>query len=97
MHLSFLNIVAIVLTYVVFGYIGYRTSRRFKRPVSVVTWLVIVFVTFAVSFFAESAILIGGGEFIVRFNQAFQAVGVGIIIGLATRELRTKLAPNRTT
>jgi uncharacterized membrane protein YbhN (UPF0104 family) len=94
MHLSFLNIVAIIFTYVVFGYLGYSISKRFRRPVSLATWLVVVFVTFFASFFAPSAILIGGGEFIVHINEALQAIGVGIIIGLATREIRIKLVSN---
>ena len=62
--------------------------------VSLATWLVVVFVTFFASFFMSSAILIGGGEFIVHINEALQAIGVGIIIGLATREIRIKVTSN---
>ena len=94
MHLSFPNIVSIIFTYVIFGFVGYRISGRFRRPVSLATWLVIVFLTFFASFFAPSAILIGGGKFIVHINEALQAIGVGIIIGLATREIRMKPASN---
>jgi len=86
-----LQILSLIFTYLVFGYLGYRLSGKFKRPVSLVTWFVLVIATLLAMYTMPRAILVGAFEFRVLINHALQAVGVGIIIGLATREIRIKV------
>ncbi|MCX6132699.1 MAG: hypothetical protein NTU47_02700 [Ignavibacteriales bacterium] len=95
MHPSFFSILSIAFTYPVFGYLGYKVSRKFKRPVSLAIWIVLVLATFTCSFFSPGAILIGIGEFLIHINEALQAIGIGIIIGLTAREIRIKFAANQ--
>jgi hypothetical protein len=85
-----LQILALIITYVVFGLLGYRLSKRFKRPVSVVTWVVLVLLALLAIGIMPGATLIGAGKVGIHINFALQAIGVGIIIGLAAREIRSK-------
>jgi hypothetical protein len=95
MQFSALQILAIVFTYVVFGLLGYRLSRKFKRPVAPVTWIVLVVLSLGAIQIAPGATIIGAGNVGIHFNYAFQAIGVGIIIGLVTREMRLRQAESR--
>ena len=85
-----LQILALIITYVVFGLLGYRLSKRFKRPVSLVTWVVLVLLTLLAIGIMPGATLIGAGKVGIHINFALQAIGVAIIIGLAAREIRLK-------
>ena len=94
MQFSFLQVLAIIITYLLFGFLGYRISGKIKRPVSMVIWIVLVPVTLATPF-APGAILIGGGDFNIYINFSLQAIGLGMILGLATREIRIKFGEKR--
>jgi hypothetical protein len=96
MQLTFVNILAIVFTYLAFGYLGFRWSKRFKRPISLAVWLVAVLAAIGSIAIAPGAILLGVGEFIIHFNEALQAIGLGIIVGLATREIRLRFTTHGT-
>jgi len=91
MHFTFVTILSLAFTYLVFGYLGYKASHQFKRPVTPLIWIVLVLASFACSFFSPGAMLIGGGGFNIYINEALQAIGIGILIGLIARELRLKL------
>jgi hypothetical protein len=91
MDLSPLQIFSLVFTYLVFGFLGFRLSRRFKTPVTLLTWIELVVATILAMYVMPNAILIGIFEFKILINNALQAIGVGIIIGLATREIRLKV------
>ena len=91
MHLTPLQIVALIFTYLVFGFVGYRLSRKFKSPVTLLTWIAVVLATVLAMNFMPNAILIGVFEFQIMINNALQSIGIGIIIGLATREMRLKM------
>ena len=93
MELSPLDIVAIIVTYVVFGSLGYRISRKFKRPIGLGTWITAVLATFFAGYIlpGPNSYLISGFGFNFYVSTSLQAVGVGIVIGLAMRELKLKL------
>ncbi len=93
MKVSILEVSAIAFTYLFFGWLGIEISKKLRAPVSIGTWIALVLLTFVVTGF-----LLGPGGLLVQIigfniyvNSAFQAIGVGIIIGLATRELRRKV------
>ena len=92
MEFSLLDIIAIIVTYVVFGFVGYRLSQKFKRPVHVITWIVTVIATFLAGYIlpGQNSYLISGFGFNIYVSTSFQAIGVGIVIGLAIRELKLK-------
>jgi len=89
------GIIALLLTYLVFGAIGYRIAKKFRRPIALATWVSVIVLTIASGFVMVSAILLGIDDFKIYVNTTLQAIGVGIIIGLATRELRLKLTDNK--
>jgi hypothetical protein len=91
MDLSPLQIFSLVFTYLVFGFLGYRLSRKFKRPVTLLTWIELIIATVLAMYVMPNAILIRMFDFEILINHALQAIGVGIIIGLATREIRLKV------
>lgn len=90
MQFSFFQVLAIFLTYLLFGFLGYWISRKIKRPVSMAIWFVIVIATLAAPFIRPEVILLGIDEFRVFLNFTLQAIGLGMILGLATREIRIK-------
>jgi multidrug transporter EmrE-like cation transporter len=94
MHPTVFTVLSLAITYLVFGYLGYKVSKKFKRPVSLAVWIVMVVATFTCSFFSPGAMLIGGAGFSIHINEALQAIGIGIIIGLTAREIRIKFAAN---
>jgi amino acid transporter len=91
MDLTPLQITALVVTYLLFGFLGFRLSRKFKRPVSPLTWSVLIVATVLAMGVMPGAILIGAFEFRILINHSLQAIGVGVIIGLSTREIRIKV------
>lgn len=98
MQVSFLDILALVSAYAVFGFLGFRVSKRFKRPVSLATWITLIVVTFAVACYllGPNSFLVSVFGFNIYINSSLQAIGVGIIIGLATREIRLKVEGKNT-
>lgn len=90
MDLSPLQIFSLVFTYLVFGFIGYRLSGKFKRPVTLLTWIGLVLATLIAMYVLPTVVLFRFFDFEIPTNTALQAIGVGMIIGLATRELRLK-------
>lgn len=90
MDLSSLQIFSLIFTYLVFGFLGYRLSSRFKTPVTLLTWIELIVATVLAMYVMPNAILIRVFEFEILINKALQAIGVGIIIGLATRKIRVK-------
>ena len=95
MELSLLDIIAIAVTYIVFGFVGYRLSNKFNRPVHLLTWIGLVLGTFLVGyiFMGQNSYLISIFGFNLYFSTSLQAIGVGIVIGLAMRELKLKFDP----
>ncbi len=91
MDLTPLQISALVFTYLVFGFLGFRLSKKFKRPVTLLTWIALIIATVLAMFVMPNAIFIGVFEFQILINHSLQAIGVGIIIGLATREIRLNI------
>lgn len=90
MQFSFFQVLAIIFTYLLFGFFGYRVSARIKRPVALAIWIVLVIATLASPFVMPGAILLGIDDFRIYINFSLQAIGLGMIIGLATREIRIK-------
>ncbi len=90
MNQSIFQLISLCVTYVLFGYCGYRLSKRFKRPFSLLTWAILVLATLGAITFMRSALLVGFFELKIFVNTAVQALGVGIIIGLAAREIMAR-------
>ena len=92
MQISIIDAMFLVLTYLIFGFVGFQLSRRFRRPVITWTWVVLIIVTIASSTFMVGARFLGVGTLGIYVNTTLQAIGIGIILGLATRETRIRLS-----
>ena len=90
MPVLFLHIFALLITLLVFGSIGYRLSKRMKSPVSAVTWILLVLFTLLAGSFIRLGILLGIFEFKIYASYSLMALGIGMIIGLGTREIRLR-------
>lgn len=90
MSFLILRVLALLITLLVFGSIGYRLSQRMKSPVSLATWIILVLFTLFVGTFTNLGILVGFFQFRIFASCALTALGVGAIIGLATREIRRR-------
>ena len=88
-----IDVIALALTYLIFGTIGYLVSKKLRRPIGLLTWIELILTTLAIVFVMPNSIFIGIGEFKIYISTTLQAIGVGIIIGLATRQLRLRQAP----
>ena len=89
----FILILVFIITYVVFGYLGYQLSHKIKRPVSLTSWVVLVTATFVGSYFMRSARFLDVFTFTADINNALQAIGIGVIIGLAKHEIQLRYGP----
>lgn len=89
---SWTEIIALVVTYAVFGALGFPLAGRFRRPVTVPTWIFVVWGTlFAGSvYIGKSARLISIFGFNVYFNAALQALSLGVLLGLVVREIKMR-------
>jgi hypothetical protein len=90
MPVLFLHIVALLITLLIFGSVGYRLSKRIKSPVSAVTWILLVLFTLLAGSFMRLGILLGIFEFKIYAPYSLMALGIGILIGLGTREIRLR-------
>ncbi len=91
MHVSFIQLVALFATCVIFGTIGFQLSKKFKGPVSVLTWIVLILATLLVGGIMPSAVVIGIFKFKILVSRSLQALGLGIMLGLVTREIRVRM------
>jgi hypothetical protein len=92
------NILALLTTYLVFGGIGYVISKKFKKPPTLITWILLIIGTAMSAYIGigPNAYLISIFGFNIHINFALQALGIGIILGLMVREIkrRTTLRSN---
>jgi asparagine N-glycosylation enzyme membrane subunit Stt3 len=87
---SALQISAVVIAYFVFGFIGYRFSRTFKRPVSALTWVILSLATVLAFYVLPGTILFSLFDFRILLGVALNALAVGVLFGLIVREIRLK-------
>ena len=88
MDFSFARIFSLAVTFLGFGFLGYRLSKKFSRPVVPLTWIEVAGATILATYVMPNAILIGFFEVQIFVNNALQAVCAGILTGLAAREIR---------
>ena len=89
MQTSLLELVSLAFTWLVFGGLGYLYSKRFKQPIAIYSWALIVVVTFVLgSFFSSTAKLMSIFGFDIFVNWSIRAFGIGLIIGLLIQALR---------
>jgi len=83
MQITYLDIAEWIVTYLILGGIGYSVSKKFKQPVSLVSFVLIILATIV-----AGSIGIGAGRltdisgFRMYINWSIQAFGLGIIIGM---------------
>ena len=85
-----LHLSAFILTYLFFGYLGLRFSKKFKQPDSILTATALVLLTIGAIRIGPHAMILGIFEFKIFVNNALQATGIGIIAGLLIGEKQQK-------
>ena len=80
--------IALISTYVVFGGLGYFVSRRFKKRVTVNTWIVLAVATVFSQWVMPNAWVIGAWEFHMTVNYSLQGFFGGMLAGLSLRAIR---------
>ncbi len=90
MMISIVHACALIMTFLIFGPLGYRLSKKIKRPVSLVMWIFVVLLTLAAGASMPSAILVGIFEFKIFLCYSLMALGTGMIAGLAMREVKLR-------
>jgi len=90
MEFTFLRLFGFGVTYLLFGSLGYRLSRKFKRPVLIRTWVILVLATlFSVYLFKFPLLDFFGFRILV--NDSLHALCLGMILGLVIREARLNI------
>lgn len=83
MQITYLDIAEWIVTYLILGAIGYSVSKKFKRPVTLSTFVLMIIATVA-----AGNIGIGAGRLIdisgfkMYINWSLQAFGLGMIAGI---------------
>ncbi len=91
MQTTSLEIVSFVFTYLVLAGVGYWFSGRFKQPVAVFTWVVIIIITILAAFVGIGTRLIAIFSFAIYLSWCLQAFCFGLIIGLLIKLIKFKL------
>ena len=86
-----LIILSFLLTFAVFGTIGFSLSRRIKRPVQTATWIFVAIAAGLSQWILPNLLLVSGGGFAIALNYSLEAVFLGILVGLVQRELKLRL------
>ncbi len=86
----FLHTFALIITLLIFGYVGYKVSKKLKSVLSFVAWILMI----AIALYAGNAlnigILVGIFQFKIYISTSLTALGLGIIVGLAMQEIRRR-------
>ncbi len=87
MHIS-IEAASNIITYLVFIFLGYKYSKRIGIPLGVIKWIALVLATL-ISMFVKFT-LFDVFNFTVQSNWLLNGLGLGIIIGLLTKMIKTK-------
>ncbi len=83
-----MEIFSIFFTYAVFIALGFRFSKKFKKPVSVKTWIILIAAALLTGFIMADTRLISLFKFAVYLNRSLEALCLGIITGLLINKIR---------
>lgn len=86
-----LRVLAVIFMLLAFGLIGYKISNRIKSPVSVVKWILLILLVLLAWDIMKHGILLDIFQSRIYISYSLMAVVLGIIIGLATREIRRRV------
>jgi hypothetical protein len=84
-------LISFIATYLVFGTLGFVLSRKFKRPVNVSIWVALAILTVLSQWILPGTRVVSFFEYEMFANYILQATFAGILVGLAYREIRTKM------
>lgn len=83
--------IALISTYVVFGGIGFLLSRRFKKPLTVNTWIILAVATILSQWILPSARVIDIFGFKMFVNYSLQGFFGGVLTGFSIRAIKASL------
>jgi hypothetical protein len=92
MQTPLFEIISFVFTFIVLGGVGYLSARRFKQPVAVYNWVLLILATILAGFVGIGGHLISVFGFTIYLNWCLQAFGLGLIIGLVKIAVESRLA-----
>jgi len=78
---------SLVLTYAIFGTIGFYLSRRFKPNPARYTWIVLGVAAIFSQWCFVSTRVVDMFTMVIPMNYALQAIFAGILAGLVKREV----------
>ena len=84
------DIIALISIYVVFGGIGFLLSRRFKKTLTVTTWVVLAVVTILSQWILPSTQIIDIFGLRMFFNYSLQGFFGGMVAGLSIRAIKAR-------
>ena len=86
-----LKYVAFVVTYALFGALGYSLARKFKSPVAPGTWFVLMIgvIVLGFSWFGETWLIAIDG-FHIYLVRALQAILIGMLVRVVVLEKKNK-------
>ena len=81
--------IAFLVTYILFGSIGYYVSRRFKRPLTITGFIALLLLTIVSQAILPQTRIIGIFEFNIYFGPSLQALLAGVLLGRTIRAIKT--------
>jgi hypothetical protein len=80
--------IALISTYVVFGGLGYLLSRRFKKHLTVRTWVTLAIATIFSQWVLPNVRIIDIFDFKMFVNFSLQGFFLGILAGFSIRAIK---------
>ncbi len=78
---NLLKIIAFALTILVTGVIGFVAAKKYARPDSMTTWIMLILFVFVAPYIGKSVLLMSVSHFYIRLCWALQGLAIGLLAG----------------
>ncbi len=81
MEATLVKVLAFALTVVVTGAIGFVVARKYTRPDTAATWIILILFVLVAPYIGRSVRLISISEFYIRLCWTLQGLAIGLLAG----------------
>lgn len=92
MERTYIDAAAFIITYILFGFAGYKYSQKIKQPGTIWNWIIYIAALIVAEMIEPRLRLISIFNFTIYFSRALQGFFIGILIESVVRFVKDKRA-----
>ena len=92
MEIAYIDAAAFLITYILFGFAGYKYSQRLKQSGTIRNWIIYIAALIVAEMIEPRLRLISIFNFAIYFSRALQGFFIGILIRFVVRFVKEKRA-----